>query len=443
MNSTYIFSALLMGGLTNHLLFKAFSNPSIPMFLVIYLLCSPVVIYAGISGGSLALYLVFYYLFFSFIMKYTESFSVFHLTLISILIGIFIFLDIEFLKLLLLLIPIFFFSSFYKAKGINGTFYNRASLILSNDSQRRKFFSSFFSSIFVAAFIPLMAFLTFLIINKVFAGNWYYFLESYGNEWNTYATTFPFIYDIEYYSKFISANTSYFLLPFLLLSLLALFQVFSYGGVKTKSILLILAILFLLSEVQEHKLEKLTVQHLSMLTGAGIVAAFFSFAKPTDKSKFRRILLAIAMIVGLFLEWIYFSNSIQKSESLFFSSFTETQNSTRLASKANFKESFRGLTAGRILIDDAIFYPELLELPRKFTWEGHFSSTYQHALQQPELYADYVVMTKSTHPLYLDDIVATAYKRLEMNQVPKNLTLLYEDSLFEIYQIMRNPIAQK
>lgn len=435
--STYIFNAFIIGWLSNHLIHKSISNQKIPSYLIVYIIFSPVIVYAGISGGSLALYLLFHYLFFTLVLKYTETYSVFHLTLLSILIGVFILLNLEVLKLILLLIPIFFFSSFHKAKGISGSFYNRASLILSNDSQRRKFFSSFFSSIFVVAFIPLMGLTTFLILNKVFAGSTFYFMESYGNNWNSYSTIFPFIAEVEKYSPFIASNTPYYLFSFLSVSLLTVFQIFNYGGVKAKSILMLLAILFLLSEIQEFKIEKLNIQYLSLLSGAGIASAFFfrkDFQKP---SKLNYLLISIIATLGIYLQWQYFNISIQENENLFAKSIVDPQEGIRVKSIDSFEKTFKKLPSGRILIDDAIFYPELTTLPKGFVWEGHFSSSYQQALQIPELYADYVVMTKSTHPLYLDDIVATAFKRLDLLQVRTSLALLFEDDFMEIYKIQK------
>ncbi|MCH7402725.1 hypothetical protein ACFOUP_05375 [Belliella kenyensis] len=443
MGSTYFFNALVIGGLSNHLLYKTINSPKIPNFLVVYIFFSPIIIYAGISGGSLALYLLFYYLFFTLVLKYTETYSVFHLTLLSILIGVFILLNLEVLKLLLLLIPIFFFSSFHKAKGISGSFYNRASLILSNDSQRRKFFSSFFSSIFVVSFIPLMGLATFLILNKIFAGNTFYFLESYGNNWNSYSPNFVFIKDVEAYSPFIASNTPFYLISFFSVSVLTIFQIFNYGGAKAKSILMLLSILFLLSEIQEFKIEKLNIQYLSMLTGAGLASALFFRKDSLKLNRFNYILVSLFAMLGMYFQWQYFNISIQENENLYAKSLVEAVESKRVNSIQNFEQTFKKLSPGRILIDDAIFYPELTTLSKEFIWEGHFSSSYQQALQIPELYADYVVMTKSNHPLFLDDVVATAFKRLEMLQVQSDLNLLFEDDFLEIYQINPNSIVNK
>lgn len=435
MNSSFLFNAFLIGGLTNHLIHKALGTPQIPLYLIIYVLLSPVIVFAGVSGGSLALYVIFYYLFFTLVLKYSETYSVFHLTLLSILIGIFILLNVEVLKFLLLLIPVFFFSSFYKAKGITGSFYNRASIILSNDSQRRKFFSSFFSSIFVVIFIPLMGLSTFLILNNVFAGSYFYFLESYGNNWNTYSPIFPFISSIEYYSPIIATNTPYYLIGFFSLSIVTIFQIFNYGGIKARSILLLLAVFFLLSEIQEFKIEKLSIKSLSMLPAAALASAFFFKGEIIRLSKLYHTLFAATLIVGIYFEWQYFKSSIQENESLFVRTITGAQESPRVKSMYNFEKIFNELAPGKILIDDAIFFPELTKLSEVFSWEGHFSTSFQNALQHPELYTDYVVMTKSNHPLYLDDIVATAFKRLEIMQVKNSLELLFEDDLLQIYQI--------
>jgi hypothetical protein len=61
----FVLNALLIGGLTNHLVFKSIKGKPIHKIFLVYLVLSPVILYAGTSGGSLAVYLVFYFLYFS------------------------------------------------------------------------------------------------------------------------------------------------------------------------------------------------------------------------------------------------------------------------------------------------------------------------------------------------------------------------------------------
>lgn len=435
LSGSHILNAILIGGLTNHLFFKSLSRSWESKFHIIYLLFSPVILFAGTSGSSLAIFLVLFYLLFYVSFKYTESYSVFHLTLMSLILGLFVLMNMEYLKLILLLIPILFFVAFFKAKGIRGNFYTRASVIFSNTSQRRKFFTGFFSSVLVVAFIPLMSFLIFLIINKIFSGNYFFYEKSLGDSWNSYSVLSPLIDQTNFLWSKIASKNFLFLGSVSLLSLNLIYQVFVNGNKPAKSFLLILVLLFAISEAADSKVLYLNINNLSMLTGAALAAFYFSEKEFIRRAWTYQVLGFLIPIGAVFLEITYFKSSIVQQEQRFFASFSEKNQEEELKSIYQTTASILKEEGGRILADDAIFYPELSLLDKEFTWEGHFSPHYMHALQQPEMYADYALVTKKNHLLHLNDIVATSFKRLDSMKVELPKKVIYEDEFRQLIRI--------
>lgn len=433
--STYVLNALVMGILGVFLFKSAWERRSGSWASLIYLLFSPVIWYAGSSGSSFALYLTFYFLFFWLILGYIRDYSVFHLASLSILLGVFLLLDRSFLKLLILLIPIFFFISFYKAKGIRGNFYAKASIIFSNDSQRRKFFTGFFSSILLVVFIPLSGYGIFHLINEVFGGRVFYYETSLADFWNSYSGKTPLHVSDSLDWKIFSLGNLYFLLLILCLSAPLLYLFFRKGKSTALPMIAFLALGYVISEAAGEKILNLNLQLLGMLSGAGMAGILFS-AKETPSGSFRIVSVLIALVT-LILEFLYFNYSVAIHERRFFEALfhlpVESAERKSVESINNFLAE-KGKT--RILADDAIFFPHLSNLPKEASWVGHFSPDFQHSLQEPMIYADYLVITQETHPLHPNDVVAAALDRLEYHGIPLKTKVVYEDDLSMVLEVM-------
>lgn len=435
-HGTFILNAILIGALTNHLLFKSITGDYTQKIFISYLLFSPVILYAGISGGSLALYLVFYFLFFNILLKYNDTQSVFHLTLLSILLGTHIFMDIFYVKLILLVIPVLFVIEFFKAKGINGNFFYRSAVIFSNSSQRRKLFTGFFASVLILSFIPGMSYLIFLVINKIFAGDYFFFKKSFGDSWDSYSSLFPIIDPTEFFGNEIPFSSTKILILALLLSSTIIFKLFDYSSIKGTKMALFLALLYVISESSSDKISDLNLSHLSVLTGAGL-AAFYTtpHIKITTSRKRLRVIPLLIPFIAIGLEFKYFQNSLVETEKLFVQTFEKPTEPARTASIKNIKQFLSRQKSGKILTDDAIFYPELTVLHEKFTWEGRFSPLFIFALQEPKNYPDYILITKSNHPFHFSDIVATSINRAVYFDKTLETEIIFEDDMTQILSI--------
>jgi len=433
--SSFILNALVMGGLITFIYHKSKEKQSNSWWLLIYLLLSPVVWFAATSGGSFALYLTFYFFFFWLILGYIREYSVFHLASLSILLGVFLLLDRSLLKLLILLIPIFFFISFYKAKGIRGNFYSKASVIFSNDSQRRKFFTGFFSSILLVAFIPLTGFGIYHLINKVFGGGVFYYQTSLADFWNSYSGKSLLELSDSLDWTFISDGNLFFLFLTICVSA-ALLNLFLWKGKSTSlPILAFLALGYVISEVADNKILNLNLQLLGMLSGAGLAGLVYRPVKNLTVP--RKILRTLILVLIIALELVYFHFSVFSHEARFIQTILQTEKeSPELESIQNVQDFFDGNEGTRILADDAIFFPHLSNLPESTLWIGHFSPDFQHGLQEPDLYADYLIITPGNHPLHLNDIVAAALDRLAYHGITLRTKVVYSDDLTIILELL-------
>jgi hypothetical protein len=433
----FVLNALLIGGLTNHLVFKSIKGKPIHKIFLVYLVLSPVILYAGTSGGSLAVYLVFYFLYFSLIMKYANSLSVFYLTLLSLLLGVHVLMDGTFVKLILIAAPIFYISGFYKAKGISGNFFYKSSIIFRNASQRRKFFAGFFASLFVLAFIPGMTYLIFLVINKVFAGDYFFYERSIGDSWNSYSALYPLTSETPFIWEVLSGSSVFYFVAVILIGVVPIFQLFQHGNSKSTRMGIGIILLFVISEVSTAKVLNLNLTMLSLLTGAGLASLFYGESTKSDLKLSARFIPFLIPFVAIFFEYTYFENSIVSSERLFLEVSHDANEKRKPKSLAPSTAIINQKGTGHILADDAIFYPELSQLGDKFTWDGHFSPQFLSALQQPELYADYLLVTTEKHPLHLNDMVAIALKRLESFDAAVDYQVLYEDELMQVLELKK------
>jgi len=433
--STYLLNALVMGFLGMYVIKIAWERRQGSWAPLVYLLLSPVIWYAGSSGSSFALYFTFYFLFFWLILGYIRDYSVFHLASLSILLGAFLLLDRSFLKLLILLIPVFFFISFYKAKGIRGNFYAKASIIFSNDSQRRKFFTGFFASIFLVIFIPLAGYGVFHLINEVFGGRMFYYETSLADYWNSYSGKTPLHTSDDLDWKIFSEGNLYFLLLILCLSGPVLFLFFRKGKSTALSMIMFLAMGYVISEAASEKILNLNLQLLGMLSAAGLAGILF-IAKEAPTRSFR-IISVLMVCVTLILELLYFNFSVTLHERRFFEAFLKPKvESDELRSIESIHNFLAEKEKTRILADDAIFFPHLSHLPKGVNWVGHFSPDFQHSLQEPMIYADYLVITQDTHPLHLNDVVAAALDRLEYHGIPLQTKVVYQDKYSLVLEVL-------
>lgn len=433
--STFILNALVMGGLITFIFQKSQKYKSNSWWLWMYLLISPVMWFAATGGGRFALYLTFYFFFFLLILGYIRQYSVFHLASLSILLGIFLLLDISLLKLLILLIPIFFFIAFYKAKGIRGNFYSKASRIFGNDSQRRKFFTGFFSTILLAAFIPLTGFGSYHVINRIFGGGAFYYQTSIADSWNSYSGKFPLelINSLDW--EFISEGNLLFLLLILCIGT-GLLNLLPWKGKSTSfPIIAFLALGYVISEAADNKILNLNLQLLGLLSGAGLASlVYIPVENITGARKISSVLVVVLILV---LEFMYFQNSVYSPETRFLRAVLQTEEqSPELTSIQSVQGFFEKKGKTRVLADDVIFYPHLSDLPESILWVGHFSPNFQHSLQEPGIYADYLIITPEDHPLHLNDVVAAALDRLDYHGIPLRTKIVYEDNLAIILELM-------
>ena len=218
-----------------------------------------------------------------------------------------------------------------------------------------------------------------------------------------------------------------------LVSALSVFLILDATRGKSAAAVVVLALLYVISETAADKVQNLHLNLLSMMTGVSLAVFFHPTQSKTLPTT--RFLAYLIPFLGILLEIFYFNQTVSQKERLALQVIQQPGETSRAASIRQIQAFFKEKGQGRILSDDAIFYPELSQLPADWTWEGHFSPDFQHALQQPKLYADYLLVTKPDQLLHLNDIVATALDRLDYHGIELPRKVVYEDDFALILEL--------
>ena len=372
----------------------------------IYFLCSPLMIAIATSGTSLYLYYTLYFLVFHFIFRYIRDFTTYNLVLLSISLTCFVFLDYEFLWIVVLMLPLVFFFSLFQNSYGNLSYLSIFSKLSQNFTETKKLIGRSFSTILVILFTPLMSLVFYFIINFWFTEDPMYFNRSETAQWNQ-QKFLEFLFfnqsgtDIKNSTNFngllwsIGSLTPIFCIMFLIGRKKLLFQ-FS----------LLLVPVWIFYCFQKNGAGALDLTVLLIIVASGVAAILHLFQTKLQKS-FRNteLLIPSSIILFLFLmlgEYNYFSTSKHHEEKNMFAfySLKKPLNTSSFEQMNEFiSENINQKTI--ILTDNTYTYPITALTRNKIEYYDQFEKNYYNALQRPELYCDYLLISKprlNSHP---------------------------------------------
>lgn len=143
----------------------------------------PGLLFAACSGRSVYAVLLFGYLFFRSLLAYYRSNTTYHVSLASLCLVGLVFSSFEFVWLSLFLLPLVLFMSLQSLSLGEGDTLLRLGLAFNNLSLRRKLVNKSFALLILLFMLPLAGLLVFGLLNKVYAGDPQYFLNSSYANW--------------------------------------------------------------------------------------------------------------------------------------------------------------------------------------------------------------------------------------------------------------------
>lgn len=429
------YASILITSLLNTFIIKTISRKKFTFFtfiVFIYLLLSPIQIYAATSGSSFYLYYLTYFLLFFFLYNYTISFATYYLTLTSLIISLIPLLNHQLLWTMLLLIPILFFYSALSIQGLNTNIIARLIRIFSNVSLRRRFIGRFFSMNVIIVFFPITIYLVYLFINHLYGADYLFFTKNNTSSWNTMRVNDLVAMDDQHKLSLNADNNLNFISLILTVIVLFLVELLTDLNNKIKLSSFLIAPCLIVILLKNSNVEMLKLNYFSIFTCLGL-ASFVAFYGKNLKKRpiFKKVVYSLCLISSIYLEFQYFTQTIDIQEKVFYQSAVYNKKNVILD---NYKSAIGYINKyispnDVILCDNSVFFPIITLDNKKHYFIQNLSEDYVLALNAPHKFSDYIIISKENSPFYNQDNLAYNAK---LKQVKINRDIVYESLYFRI-----------
>ncbi|WP_147677351.1 hypothetical protein [Algibacter pacificus] len=418
-------------------------NHIIKALVFLYFLFSPITFYAATSGTSLYAFYVLYFSIFYYLFHYIKKFTTYHITILSIVLSLAIFLDYRVLWGLLPLIFYLFVFSVYGVKGLSSkNFIVKYIKITQHHALRRKFRGHLSSMIFIIGFFPVASLLLFLFINYLMGNDSFYFNNALDTKWNGNSFFSLLDYDTITGLKNKAVNDFSFLNIVLFIIPIYVFELISYYNRALKLFILLLVPILLGILVRDSHIDYMSLQYYIIFIAAGIASIAAKPGKYFTSNKISYISYACLFIVCIYGEYLYLKNSTFTSEQVFYKSVMENEQNNALNQYKNGGRflAFNTPKNSVVLCDRSIMYPLVAYNKKNNFFISNASAEFKQALYNPKKYCDYLIISNKKSPFYFLDKVETNFKNIENKDLNTNRftnnTIYYCDA-FRIIKIIK------
>jgi hypothetical protein len=410
--------------------------------LLIIFIFHPGILYAACSGKSIAMVLIFFFLFFLNLIKFYTSNTTFHVSIASICLVLLIFCDYKFIWLTLFFIPLVLAITIQSLNLGEQESIFRLFISFNNPSLRRKLINKTFALYIILFVLPLACVICYKLLNLTHANDLNYSTESPYATWTVLADKLSFdqlststVYQLPESSVLISARILIFC-PLIFIAIY-LFRESTYQ-------LLTLLTPFAFVEFLHIKYEKVFLAHEYYLIFLILSLLCILYKAQTVKNqRILKLLVGALAIVQLYTGFIYLQNSSIREERNFATVLFDRTPDTRQDQNRDLANYLNHLPEGsHVLVDDATAYPVVafindisfhkLTLPYQ---EGAFLS----AIEAPDKYDDYILLATENNEV-------TGFTQLNNRYVPiikrnnssLKLRRVYETDNWVLYKIFDN-----
>ena len=393
-------------------------NNVVKGLLFLYFLFSPITFYAATSGTSLYAFYILYFLIFYYLFNYIKKFTTYHITILSIILSLAVFLDYRILWILLILFFYVFLFSIYGIKGIKSSVIVKYLKITHHDSLRRKFTGHLNSMVFIIGFFPVVSLLLYLFINYLMGNNAYYFYNTLGAKWNSNTLLSLINPDTitamnnKAINDFTFLNIIVFIIPMYIYELITNYK----NGLKLFVLLLAPALLYVL--VRDSKIEYMGLFYYVIFVSSAIASIVTAKHKKNKYKKLRNVCYACLFVISIYGEYTYFKQSSFTSEYVFFNSVVEKENTDILP---QYKNGGRYLAYNTpknsvVLCDRSIMYPLVAYNQKNNLFISNTSIDFKRSIYDPKKYCDYIIVSNSKSPHYFLDRVVVNFQELSIKE---------------------------
>jgi hypothetical protein len=379
--------------------------------ILIVFVFHPGILFAACSGKSIALVLVFFFMFFFNLLKFYRSNTTFHVSIASISLVLLIFCDYKFIWLTLFFIPLVLSITIKSLNLGEQESIFRLFLSFNNPSLRRKLINKTFALYMILFVLPLACIVCYKLLNLTHAQDLNYFTESPYATWTVLADKLSFdqlststVYQIPETSILISARILLFC-PLILVAIY-LFKNSTYQ-------ILTLLTPFAFVEFLHIKYEKVFLAHEYYLIF--LVLALLCILYKAQIIKNQTILkttVGILTLAQLYTGYIFLKNSSITEEQNFITVLFNRATDTHQEENRNLANYINQLPDDtHILIDDAIAFPIVAFSNNINKLTLPYQTSFLSAIEAPDKYDDYILLATEKNEV-------TGFTQLNNKYVP-------------------------
>ncbi|WP_428328709.1 hypothetical protein [Mucilaginibacter sp.] len=379
--------------------------------LLVIFIFHPGILYAACSGKSIALVLIFFFMFFFNLLKFYRSNTTFHVSIASISLVLLIFCDYNFIWLSLFFIPLVLSITIQSLNLGEQESIFRMFISFNNPSLRRKLINKTFALYIILFILPLACIVCYKLLNLTHAQDLNYFNESPYATWTVLADKLSFdqlstssIYQLPETSLLISARMVLFC-PLILVAIY-LFRNSTYQ-------ILTLLTPFAFIEFLHIKYEKVfLVQEYYLMFLVLSLLCIIHKSQTIRNQTVLKIVVGVLALVQLFTGYIFLANSSIAEEQHFITMLFNRSADTRQDENKELANYINHLPEdSHILIDDAIAYPVVAFSNNIHKLTLPYQSAFLSAIEAPDKYDDYILLATEKNEV-------TGFTQLNNKYVP-------------------------
>jgi hypothetical protein len=379
--------------------------------LLVVFLFHPGILYVACSGKSIALVLIFFFLFFLNLIEYYRSNTTFHVSIASICLVMLIFCDYKFIWLTLFFIPLILAIAVDSLNLGEQESIFRLFMSFNNPSLRRKLINKTFALYIILFILPLACVISYKLLNLTHANNLNYSVDSPYATWSVLAEKLNYdqlstnsVYQFPETSLIISIRIVVFC-PLIILAIY-LFRKNTYQ-------ILTLLTPFALVEFLHIKYSKVFLAHeyYLMFLILSLLAVLYKASTVKDQVSLKFI-VGIVTIFQLFTGYFFLKNSPVTEEQNFVSYLFNRPPAVTRDENQEIANYLNTLPAGsHVLVDDAIAYPVVALTKNIHQLTLPYQDAFVSAIEAPDKYVNYVLLATAKNDV-------TGFTQLNNRYVP-------------------------
>jgi len=407
------------------------------LVLLIVFIFHPGILYAACSGKSIAMVLIFFFLFFINLLKFYRSNTTFHVSIASICLVLLIFCDYKFIWLTLFFIPLVLSITIQSLNLSEQESIFRLFLSFNNPSLRRKLINKTFALYIILFVLPIACVICYKLLNLTHANDLNYFNESPYATWTVLADKLTFdqlsttsVYQLPENSLLISVKILMFC-PLIVVAVY-LFRNSTYQ-------ILTLLTPFAFVEFLHIKYDKVFLVNEYYLIFLILSLLCILFKSQTIRNQaVLKLVVGILVLVQLYTGYVFLQSSSIGEERNFVSILFNRANDVQQNDNRELANYINHLPKdSRVLMDDAIAYPIVA-----FTKDMHnvtlpYEGVFLSAIEAPDKYDDYILLATDKNEVtgftQLNDKYLPVIKKANSSL---RLKRVYETNDWILYKIL-------